>query len=108
MSMHEAVKAGAEYLDHEFGTKTWDKRIDLDRLRLDDGCGCVLGQLYADEAEDHMTTGYAIGISRARALGYTSVELGFTITEGGSGRWGALTRAWKRLIRERIESRRRS
>lgn len=42
--LHDHAEAGARFLDeHDHG---WADAIDLDRLKLEDGCGCILGQRY--------------------------------------------------------------
>jgi len=110
-TMTERVEAGAALLDKRLGTRTWDKRIDLDALNLGSSCNCVLGQLYDGEADGE--SGYVHG---QRVLGIDGfgpagpAEHGFTVPGFGSSAatWGALTRTWRQLIRERIAARKRS
>lgn len=44
-SARDRVAAGDEFLTDYYGTDVWGAQIDFDRLRLDDGGWCILGQL---------------------------------------------------------------
>lgn len=49
----ERVERTAEILDRKY--PTWADKIDLDTLKMSDGCFCIAGQLdqhYGDRAED--------------------------------------------------------
>lgn len=104
-TMRERAEAGAALLDETLGTRTWDKRIDLDQLRMSDACNCVLGQLYGDEADGESGYSHGQDVLNVPSSQYGFSLLGFDVRRS---QWGALTRTWKRLIRERIAARRRS
>ena len=63
----QRVTRGAAYLDHVH--PGWHNHIDVGRLKLHDGCGCILGQLCGD---------YTIGIM-ALGLVTEAVPRGFSL-----------------------------
>ena len=83
------VARGAALLDAK--RPGWEHEIDLRRLDLGSWCDCVVGQLFGD---------YSDGLG-ALGIHYWGISHGFS---SGSGMYAGLTRAWKRLIRERLVS----
>jgi hypothetical protein len=58
----EHVEAGMAWLDH-FGPEEWWERINLRALDLDKATDCVLGQVFAPEADLHgITNGYVYAV----------------------------------------------
>jgi hypothetical protein len=57
LTIQERVAKGIAYLD-EFGPEDWFSRIDLSQLDIADPKWCVLGQVFACDADEYNTTGY--------------------------------------------------
>lgn len=104
-----AVERGAALLDEKYGPH-WDKKIDLETLDLGDACGCILGQLEAGHSS-RRGSAYSRGLRKLgfKCYGEADAAYGFdTVLRPGSRGFGSyerLTRAWKRLIRQRQEAR---
>lgn len=107
----ERVANGAAYLDaHDPGW--WrpgvPNAIDLDKLALDDGGQCILGQrcpLEYDEEESAFDMQLK-RITNGENVNWTvlitwAAEYGFTFPPGQRGYWGVLTQEWRRVITER-------
>lgn len=88
-TIEERIAAGAAWLDAN--RPGWVDRIDLDTLRLDNPCRCILGQEYGD----FYTAPYEI----RGVLGEMATQLGFDakLTDDGAD-YAELTEAWQRLI----------
>lgn len=93
LSVEVRVKQGMALLD-ERGPERWWEFIDLDTLRLENTCQCVLGQLYGG----FLAGGDAVGLFRV--LG-ASAEHGFVGIDAAAS--DELDAAW----RDAIEARRR-
>lgn len=88
-TLRDRVEAGAAMLDkiRSKRLKPWRDKIDLDRLDLNSGCNCVIGQVYGS---------YFSAIERLEVGSDNEVELGFM----PSGPGWPLTRAWRKYIKE--------
>lgn len=103
ISEHDAVEAGATWLDQNFAG--WDLNIDLVNLDVESLEFCIRGQLDA--------AGYAVGVALYEH-DYASypVELGFEVeptpVEGSdtlfTRNYKSITEEWKALIQERQEN----
>lgn len=97
------VARGAALLDEE--RAGWWRTIDLDALDLNNACGCVLGQVFADHAADPHESGYDWALANlgegdwVRGFGFL-VPAGLTPAEEAAA-FAALTEAWRSLIEER-------
>lgn len=80
----KSVDNGAALLDERL--PGWRRHIDPDTLRLEDGCNCILGQLFGDygDAVD------ILAISDPRRYGFTQPNPRTT--------WERLTDAWKKVL----------
>lgn len=100
-SIEIRVARGVALLDRTLAD--WDERIDLDRLDLESTCGCILGQEFADYADDFDNedwTPYDAAISELPIDGYGDAwRYGFDRhrNEGGN-EYADLTAEWKRVI----------
>jgi len=95
------VAKGAALLDEK--VPGWDARIDLATLNLASPCRCVVGQLFADLAEDDVVLGYAPGLG---VLGFGPGDddspYGFDAApDDAAEQYADLTAAWKRIIEGR-------
>jgi hypothetical protein len=97
----ERVAKGSAFLDGK--QPGWDKRIDLERLDLESGCNCILGQLHP-APDDPEELPY---IAALRALGLPhgvkdseDVDLGFYFASD-EDEFPALEAEWRRLIEAR-------
>jgi hypothetical protein len=77
----KTVDNGAALLDERL--PGWRDHIDPTTLRLEDGCNCILGQLFGD---------YGKGIDM---LGVSPTQFGFV---KGRTTYERLTAAWKRVL----------
>jgi len=104
MSIPANVQRGAEFLDAELGPY-WDEDIIIGRLDLGDTCNCVVGQLMRSEVPRHRAyQRYDRGVEK---FGIKSpARLGFNTW--GRQTFGRLTEAWRDLISDRREARRRT
>ena len=93
-TIKERVEKGAALLDEK--RPGWEKEIDLDGLVMESGTCCVLGQLY--EGSFYKGKWAILPEWGADSWDTPATEHGFT---SQNGVYVALTRAWKRLIRER-------
>lgn len=85
-----AVAGGMAFLDANLRTG-WERRIDIDRLSIDNSAWCMLGQLHG---------GFRSGV---RALSLTNAELmQFGFVETSTVSCAKLTLAWKRALRQRM------
>lgn len=90
-SVRERVARGIKLLNrHKRG---WWKRIDVDRLRMAEPCNCIPGQLYE-------AYGLAPSNMKGFQYGFNEVVL-YVPSDVAAGRYGALTREWRRVIRQR-------
>jgi hypothetical protein len=93
-TIKQRVMAGAAFLDER--KPGWERKIDVERLRLEDCRACVLGQLYGS---------FGAGL-RALDLHWPDPEkLGFY--KAGlptDSNYRRLTAAWRALISERRAS----
>lgn len=91
----ERVAKGAALLDEKL--PGWVDRIDLDRLNVQSGCDCILGQEFSGSATED-APGFVIGLFGLFGGELTEAMLhGFTIG-GGYDTFPALTREWRRVI----------
>lgn len=100
MSVHDGrVEAGIRLLDRQ--TPGWEDRVDLRTLDLGSCTRCVVGQLFDVHDPNWLYLGYqALGVDHPRKYGFSlDWDLGYRATYGG------LTRAWKRVIRQRRAAR---
>lgn len=89
----ERVQKGARLLDRT--RPGWERLINLNDLRLESTCNCVLGQLYGD---------YGKGVEELlHGDDYKAGNCGFNAS--GGIRYTALTREWLRTIFKRIVAR---
>lgn len=119
-SAAERVAAGAAFLD-EHDPDWWragvERAIDLDRLRMNDGRACILGQRCPLEMGDGCGPSryfiYASSLSgipmppgdpwaHEDELDLWAGDYGFTLIQLGD--WADLTAEWARVIRERREA----
>lgn len=82
-----AVKKGAAWLDEV--RPGWIDAIDVAQLDISSGACCILGQVFADEADEDWCSGYDYAINHWEEVRANEDQLGFN----GSGFRG-LTRAW--------------
>lgn len=112
MDYEPRVAKGAAELDRIL--PGWEQKIDLDELRLESDCNCVLGQLSVDLLpEPFVDTPYLDALDRLqphedwRAQCRWAAERGYALLDaefGGPADYVDLTEAWKRLIRQRLEA----
>ena len=86
--LNARVLAGAAFLDRVKGKKSWRRQVKLQKLALESGTACILGQVDGDfsEAEEK----YGLTIEEEKQLGFMAPD--------GVG-WDTLTRAWKNFLR---------
>lgn len=95
----ERVQRGVEWLDAN-GPADWHERVDLTDFDMSDGCRCVLGWTFADEAaKDYEVSGFAYAEYRFEEVMLNDFELGFDADEDTD--YDALQHAWTTVIRER-------
>ena len=86
------VYAGAAFLDAKIGTQ-WRKKIDPERLALEDESACILGQTFGD---------YYDGLERLDISDDCAECLGFqTNEEHLDDDYARLDREWKLLLKRR-------
>jgi hypothetical protein len=95
-SIADRVSAGINLLDRE--VPDWDRRVNVDTLRLSSCERCVLGQLYGTWGDGLDELDLWDGDDEGAA---DSAALGFSLYEGEAGRYGELTDAWVAAIRDR-------
>lgn len=97
LDIDERVRAGAAWLDAN-GPEGWAGKVDLPELDILNTRKCVLGQLYAEEADgepgywhvlDNMLPNYAM----SREMGFSGTLCDMPL----------LTEAWRRFILARRE-----
>lgn len=96
-AVSDKVDAGARLLDGF--TPGWENRIDLDQLRLDNACKCILGQLfdwYWDGLKELSTHARDFTVDDAIRHGFTLDE-----EEQCEPAWSELTEDWHTLIQGR-------
>lgn len=96
--VNERVAKGMGRLDRHFGNRSWEQRIDIDRLAIDHPDRCVLGQVFADVTGGPYITGL-MELNLLKPGGSTLIiEYGFsgyaTLDDD------ALTEEWKKQLRE--------
>jgi hypothetical protein len=105
----EQIAAGMALLDEK--VPGWERRVNIDRLKLSDCMNCVVGQLFRADpellgAEAIEDNGYGDmffgkGVYRLGIEG-DHEEYGFSLRPFGEQSWAGLTRVWKRAIRARL------
>lgn len=95
----ERVRAGAALLDAR--KPGWDSKIKADRLALEDGSACVLGQVYGDYSDGYRELFALEENSYNPEIEKTSEALGFVLTGTASRQYRRLTQAWKRFLSKR-------
>lgn len=93
----EQIQTGMALLDEK--APGWERRIDLDHLHLGDCMTCVLGYVFGSF---HAGLGTLRTEIYRREVWRPAEDFGFNVSNGSPGRYGALTRAWKRAIRARL------
>ena len=83
------IERGAAFLDEHF--PGWEDKIDPETLNLEDGCNCILGQVYGAYFKGAEKLGLENIGDRAR--------LGFTLD--GGNHFNALTRDWLAYLANR-------
>jgi hypothetical protein len=83
LSVDERVANGVEWLDENGPAEWWD-RIDTETLDINDGNDCVLGQVFAAEANEHgIGSGYGYvavfnkdewGMHQPQRFGFCSIS----------------------------------
>lgn len=98
-SVLERVQRGMAFLERTHGPG-WEDKIDLGTLDLCDGATCVLGQVYAEEANrGRAVDGFRWACSHFRELDYGMDEdLGFNEADD----WGGLQAAWVDVLTPRV------
>ena len=91
-TIRNRAEAGAHFLDRQ--CPGWPKKVNPDILDLDHPRKCVLGQLYGRYHKGFFALG--LGVRRARRLGFTAKN---------NTEFRALTRAWKKVIADRLRRR---
>lgn len=96
-SLTERVAAGMEYLNKKTRSKAWMKKLDLNKLNLNDCHLCVIGQLTGDYFE------YKLFPKNLQYRSQFAIDLGFMPVDGDEeedeeGYIGGLTREWRRQI----------
>lgn len=100
-SVEARVARGAALLDEK--RPGWERKIDLAVFALDDGCKCVVGQLFGDYID-------GIGLLGCPGPWNTALDLewerrhGFLTSYGESWSWEELEEAWASLLKERFDS----
>lgn len=99
LTIAQRVEAGAAWLDHN--KPGWWHTINLDRLDIESGCNCILGQVYGgyDESPfaarwDRETDAYLGDLRGFNSLG--TLDRFAEVVD-----YRALTEAWRELIEER-------
>lgn len=91
--VEDRVKRGAEWLDGEM--PGWERKIDLDMLRLDSPCNCILGQLFDGDFG-------AVVPGRKQAWAQNCGFLSYSFEATVSMReYDALEESWIKVIQER-------
>lgn len=95
MTPEERVEAGAAWLDENAPAEWWD-RVDTENIYMMDGASCILGQVFAGEADlAGITCGYLYVVDFGRkgeecTEGSWAIDHGFVPTSGlGSDHWRA-------------------
>jgi hypothetical protein len=98
MSVEQRASNGFEFLNLR-GPDNWRERIDVDRLDIDHGYFCVLGQVYADEADDGDGYEYALAELDFDRFGTAEEVVFFGFYSLHKAEDGpALTKAWGALL----------
>lgn len=104
MRLRKDVEAGAFYLDENH--PGWFKKINLDTLDLSNQCNCVLGQLHGDYddglIEEKIAASRNWSPGPAHRVALRAIHLGFY--SFGRVKYDALTKAWKRAIKDRLNN----
>lgn len=87
-NLRQRVERGAAMLDKKRRSPAWRGKIDLETLAIEDGCRCVLGQLYGNYVKGEERLGLITDADKAIHLGL--------VTWAQNPR--PLTRAWVRYI----------
>lgn len=82
------VKKGVEYMNEQYG-RYWLRKIDPERLALQNGTACVIGQVEGE---------YNEGRERLGLRQETAVELGFDFDHTAQAEYLLLTQEWKKSI----------
>ena len=102
--MSNAAHAGALFLDKR--RPGWENEINVDRLNMEHGPQCVLGQLhetYWDGLAQLGITGYSPHTEEIR-LGFVAPPRSGFLRVILRSRYNALTKAWKRAIADRLQA----
>lgn len=94
------VREGLKWLEETHGPG-WEDKISMDRLDLSDGCFCVLGQVYREEAKGtfSLNNGYTYARERLGLSGKVT-QLGFNVSSVNRD-WFELTCAWKQVLADK-------
>lgn len=86
------VAKGIRFLNEEYG-KSWLRKIDPERLALESGKACILGQVEDDYDDAQEKLG--LGCEECEKLGFTSRS---TDDEKRGREFDRLTRAWRQSV----------
>ncbi len=93
------IKEGIEWLELEHGPG-WEDKIQMEFFQISDPSCCVLGQVYADCADEADGNGYNYATDMMEMRGIEPGELGFDIDTPDSD-WCELQQAWEIVLEER-------
>lgn len=97
----KAARRGAKFLDRKLG-RSWRKKIRRSELNMASGsyevgsCGCIIAQLYG-EYEEGIDALNIYGKFRNRK----PADEWYGFDQDSETGYGALTQAWKQVLRER-------
>lgn len=90
--VEDRVQLGIKVLDQHFGSQEWVNMIDLERLRLESSCACVLGQTFG-----RYYRGLDALASGVDWVADWSADHGFVVKKSYD-EYSALTIAWRQAI----------
>lgn len=103
-SIQERVAAGADWLD--VNAPGWEERIYLPAFNIKNVYDCVLGQVFAREADYDNTSGFDYVVDGNNdnifLTAEKAIELGFDMhPRGGVNEYAQLQAEWTRVISSR-------
>lgn len=105
-SIEARVARGAAWLDEN--EPGWERRVEVNELRMKDGCRCVLGYVFREDAQEgaYGNDGFNYAVESNRYLYDHTAELGFDCycSEDSEYGYAALSKAWMALLKERFAS----
>lgn len=115
LTVAQRVASGAAWLDEQ--KPGWERIVDLPKFKIEDGCRCVLGQVFEEEHQEHQeyllprhwASSAWSWVVLYHGLGKHdpewSIDLGFdAIHLSYQQDYEALQEAWTQLIKNRFDT----